>query len=92
MAAITSLLLATLKAGDKILSHYSLYGGTQEIMNRLLPEMGIQAIIADLRNPEIAESLLKSDPAIKMVYIETPANPTIQCVDIEVLTEPCKKI
>jgi methionine-gamma-lyase len=91
MAAITSLLLATLKSGDKILSHYSLYGGTQEILNRLLPEMGIQAIIADLRNPEIAESFLKSDPAIKMVYIETPANPTIQCVDIEVITSLAKK-
>ena len=91
MAAISSLLLATLKTGDKILSHYSLYGGTQEIMDRLLPEIGMQAVIADLRNPEIAESLMKSDPAIAMVYIETPANPTIQCVDIEVLTALAKK-
>jgi len=91
MAAISSLLLATLKTGDKILSHYSLYGGTQEIMNRLLPELGIQAVIADLRDPNIAESLLKSDPAIATIYIETPANPTIQCVDIEILTGLAKK-
>jgi methionine-gamma-lyase len=91
MAAISSLLLSTLKTGDKILSHYSLYGGTQEIMDRLLPEVGMQAVIADLRNLEIAESLLKSDPSIAMVYIETPANPTIQCVDIEVLTTLAKK-
>jgi len=91
MAAISSLLLSTLKQGDRILSHYSLYGGTQEIMDRLLPEIGMQAVIADLRNLELAESILKSDPAIAMVYIETPANPTIQCVDIEALTQLAKK-
>lgn len=91
MAAISSLLLSTLKQGDKILSHYSLYGGTQEIMDRLLPEIGMEAVIADLRSIDVAESILKSDPAIAMVYIETPANPTIQCVDIDALTQLAKK-
>lgn len=91
MAAITSLLLSNLKAGQKILSHYSLYGGTQEIMNRLLPEIGMEAVIADLRNLELAESILRSDPGIAMVYIETPANPTIQCVDIDELAKLARK-
>lgn len=91
MAAISSLLLATLKKGDKILSHYSLYGGTQEIMDRLLPEIGMEAVIADLRDPNIAEEMLRNDPAIAMIYLETPANPTIQCVDIEALTSLGKR-
>lgn len=91
MAAISSLLLATLKSGDKVLSHYSLYGGTQEWMDRVLPPLGMEGIIADLRDLNITEDILKKNPGIKMVYIETPANPTIQCVDIEELTILAKK-
>jgi methionine-gamma-lyase len=87
MAAITTLMLGNLKSGDKILSHYSLYGGTQELMNRVLPDLGIEAIIVDLRDLNKAEEALKNDAAIKMLYLETPANPTIQCVDIVVLTK-----
>ena len=86
MAAITTLLLVNLKPGDKILTHYSLYGGTEELMSKVLPPLGIEAIIADLRDPGKAEELLKKDKSIKMLYIETPANPTIQCVDIEALS------
>ena len=87
MAAISSLLLAALKTGDKILSHFSLYAGTEELMHRVLPPLGIEAVIADLRQPQLAEDILDKDPAIRMLYIETPANPTIQCVDIAALTE-----
>ncbi len=91
MAAITTLMFGNLKSGDKILSHYSLYGGTQELMNRVLPELGIEAIIIDLRDLNKAEEALKSDPKIKLLYIETPANPTIQCVDIDALTKLAKQ-
>lgn len=91
MAAISTMLLATLKSGDKILSHFSLYGGTEELINRVLPPLGIGAEIVDLRNLELAESVLKNDASIRMLYIETPANPTIQCVDIEALAALAKK-
>lgn len=91
MAAISTLLYSTLKAGDKVLSHYSLYGGTQEILNRLMPASGIETVIVDLRDLSIAEEILKNDPHIRLLYIETPANPTIQCVDIEALTQLGKK-
>lgn len=91
MAAITTLMLATLKPGDKILTHYSLYGGTNEMVTRILPSFNITAIIADLRDLNQAADILKSDPAIRMVYLETPANPTIQCVDIEELSKLAKQ-
>lgn len=91
MAAITTLMLATLKPGDKILTHYSLYGGTNEMVTRILPSFNITAIIADLRDLNKAADILKSDPAIRMVYLETPANPTIQCVDIEELSKLAKQ-
>ena len=87
MAAISTLMLGNLKSGDKIISHFSLYGGTQELMNKVLPALGIEAIIVDLRDLNNAEEVIKNDPKIKMMYLETPANPTIQCVDIEELTK-----
>lgn len=85
MAAISTLFLSTLTKGDKVLSHFSLYGGTQEIINRLFPEFGLQGIIEDLRDLDKAEAALRQHPEIRMIYLETPANPTIQCVDIEAL-------
>ena len=91
MAAISTLMLSTLKTGDKVLSHYSLYGGSQDLGNILLPELGIEMIIADLRDLNKAEDVLKADPKIRMIYLETPANPTIQCVDIEELCKLGKK-
>ena len=91
MAALSSLLLGTLKSGDKILTHFSLYGGSHELMEKLLPEFGIEAIITDLRDLNKAEEALKQDKKIKMLYLETPANPTIQCVDLEELSNIGKK-
>ncbi len=91
MAAIATLLLATLKPGDKILSHYSLYGGTNQLMNTTLTGLNIVPVIADLRLVNAVEDIITGDPAIKMLYLETPANPTMQCVDIEALTALAKK-
>lgn len=87
MAALSTLMLGNLKAGDKILTHFSLYGGSQELMEKVLPQLGIEAIIVDLRDLNKAEEALKNDSKIKLLYLETPANPTIQCVDIEKLTK-----
>ncbi len=91
MAAISTVLLSCLKSGDKVLSHFSLYGGTEELTQQLLPGFGIERIIMDLRDLNKAEEVMKSDAAIKLLYIETPANPTIQCVDIEELSNLAKK-
>lgn len=91
MAALSTLMLGTLKSGDKILSHFSLYGGTQELMEKVLPPLGIEAIIIDLRDLNKAEEAIKNDSKIKMLYLETPANPTIQCVDIAELARLGKK-
>lgn len=86
MAAIATLMLGTLKSGDKILTHYSLYGGTEELIHKVLPNLGITAVITDLRKINTVADIIKKDPAIKLMYLETPANPTMQCVDLEVLS------
>src|SRR6185436_3046891 len=45
MAAISTLLLTNLKPGDKILTHFSLYGGTDEMAHKILPELNITSVI-----------------------------------------------
>ena len=91
MAAITTLLLSTLKAGDKVVSHFSLYGGTDEILSNLLPGLGINSVIIDMRDLNKVEDVIKNDRSIKMMYLETPSNPTIQCVDLDELSKIAKK-
>jgi len=90
-AAMTTLFLSNLKAGDAVLSHYSLYGGTYELFLKVMDEAGIEAIIADLRDLNVVEDAIKKNPSIKLVHIETPANPTIQCVDIAAVTAIAKQ-
>jgi len=90
-AAMTTLFMSNLKAGDAVLSHYSLYGGTYEMFLKVLAEAGIHTVIADLRDLNVVEDAIKKNPAIKMIHIETPANPTIQCVDIAEVTAIAKQ-
>ena len=91
-AALSSLFLCNLKAGDKILSHFSLYGGTHELLHKVLHQSGIEPVIADLRDLNKAEEAMKNNAELRMVHIETPANPTIQCVDIEAVAKLAKNI
>ena len=87
MAAITTMILGNLKAGDKIITHKSLYGGTQEMIDKILPNLGIDTIIVDFHKHEEVVATIKADADIKMMYLETPANPTLQCIDLEALAK-----
>ncbi|MFN0174978.1 MAG: trans-sulfuration enzyme family protein [Saprospiraceae bacterium] len=87
MSAIATLLLGTLKSGDKVLSQGNLYGGTTELLKGIFSQFGIETVFADLRNLEGVERSLRNDKAIKMLYCETPANPTLACVDIAKLAD-----
>jgi len=84
-AAMSTLFLSTLSAGDILVSHYSLYGGTQELMQKLLLEAGIKCILIDVRDAALLEKTIKENAGIKLLHLETPANPTLQCVDIEAI-------
>src|SRR5215204_149302 len=92
MAAISTLLFSNLKAGDKVLSHFSLYGGSNEILYKVLPEFNVMPVITDLRKLDKVEDIIKKDRSIRLMYLETPANPTIQCVDIEELSKIAKRL
>jgi len=91
MSAISTLAMATLKNGDKILTQGNLYGGTTELFVKTLQPFGVETIMTDLKDLNQVESLIKNDPSIRMVYFETPANPSLACVDIEALADIAKR-
>jgi len=86
MSAITTMLLGNIKYGQKLITHQSLYGGTHELIEKVLPGLGIQSVIVDFHNLEKVEDVLRADNNIGLMYIETPANPTLQCIDLEALS------
>ena len=75
MGAIASTLLTLVKAGDHILSDDTLYGCTLSLMHQLR-KFGVEVEILDLHEPGTIKSHLK--PNTKVVYVETPANPTLK--------------
>ena len=91
MAAMTTMLLGNIKAGQKILTHYSLYGGTHELVEKILPDLGIDVVIRNFHDLEQLEETIKADGQIALMHIETPANPTLQCVDLAALSALGKK-
>lgn len=86
MAAISTMLLGNLRAGDKIITHQSLYGGTQEMIDKILPGLGIEAIVTDFHDLEQTGRILNTEKGIRLMYLETPANPTLSCIDLEILS------
>ena len=82
-AAMSTLFLSNLSAGDTLISHFSLYGGTQELIQKLLTEAGIKTILIDVRDSALLKQTIEANKNVKLIHLETPANPTLQCVDIE---------
>jgi methionine-gamma-lyase len=82
MAAIALPMMALLRPGQAILTQRDLYGGTTELMQKVLQPMQISAYYHNLRDLTAVEQLLKDHPEIGMIYLETPANPVLRCVDL----------
>src|SRR6516164_8222642 len=80
MAAISSALLGVLKQGQELISTAQLYGGTYRLMRDVFPDMGI-AVHHVETSLEGIESLVT--PRTRVLYIETPTNPTLRLVNLE---------
>ncbi len=82
-SAMSTLFLTILSAGDSILASQALYGGTYEFLNRFIQRFGIKCHFIDMGDLNAVEEAVKNDPSIKLLHLETPANPIMQCIDIE---------
>ncbi|MEO8404866.1 MAG: PLP-dependent transferase, partial [Chitinophagaceae bacterium] len=90
-AAMTTMFMSNVSAGDTILSNHSVYGGTHEFLGNFLPRFGVQSLFADMRDLDKLRDLLSRDKMIKLLHLETPANPTMQCTDIEAVCKLAKE-
>ena len=91
MSAISTIIYSLLKQGDKILTQGNLYGGTTELFSKIISNAGIECIYTDLSDSDNVESIISKDRKIRLVYLETPANPTMACIDIKVMAALAKK-
>jgi cystathionine beta-lyase len=81
MAAISAIALL-LKQGECILASNDLYGGTYRLLTKLLPQYGIATIFVDTSDLNQVEHALQEHPNIRMMWLETPSNPTLSITDI----------
>ncbi len=79
MGAIASAILSCVDAGDHVVAGASLYTATTEIFTRMLPRFGVRTTFVDPRTPGAWESAVTPDTSL--VYVETPANPTMMITD-----------
>ena len=90
MAAISGIFHTFLRSGDRIVSIKDTYGGTNRLFLDFLPQLGIDVDLCDTIDHEaIEESVAKG---CKILYLETPTNPTTKVVDIERLSRAAQKI
>lgn len=87
MSAIATLFMATLQSGDAVLTQGNLYGGTTELLMKVMHPLGIQCQSVSLKDLDLVEKTLQQDKRIRMIYCETPANPTLACVDLAAISE-----
>ncbi len=89
MSAVFSTFAALLQARDHMLSVRSVFGSTHTVLTKFLPKFGIDTDYVDLKTPENWQDMVK--PNSKLLYLETPTNPGVELVDLEVAKEFCQK-
>ena len=90
MAAISNTLATFLKPGERIVSIKDSYGGTNVIFNEFLPPLNIEVSLCETGDYEQIEAEIAK--GCKVLYLETPTNPTIKITDIKRLSMAAKKV
>jgi len=83
MAAIMSICVALLKAGDHIVSSRSIFGTTTTLFEKYLPRFGIEASFVDISDLQAWKQSIRQNT--RLLFLETPSNPLIEIADIEAL-------
>jgi cystathionine beta-lyase/cystathionine gamma-synthase len=85
LGAEAALFFALLRSGDHVICGQAVYGGTTRLLQQVLPELGIEASFVDTTDLRaVAEAVRAST---KLVFVETPANPTLDVTDIAAVAE-----
>jgi cystathionine beta-lyase/cystathionine gamma-synthase len=89
MAAITTLFLSLLKSGDHVVISEVVYGGTVRLCQQLLSGLGIEHSLVDASRAELVEQAIT--PRTKLIFIETPGNPTLKLCDIPAIAAVARR-
>ncbi|WP_396590575.1 trans-sulfuration enzyme family protein [Allomuricauda sp. R78024] len=89
MAAVFSTFAALLESGDHIVSAKSIFGSTHTLFTQFFPKWNIGTSYFDINNLEAVEELIT--PNTKIVYAESPTNPGVDVLDLEILGNIAKK-
>jgi cystathionine beta-lyase/cystathionine gamma-synthase len=81
MGAITTTIMALLKAGDHIVAQRDIYGGVTKFLSQWLPKFGIETTFVDTVDYEQHERAIR--PNTKLLYLESPTNPTLRVVNLK---------
>jgi O-succinylhomoserine sulfhydrylase len=84
MAAVNASIMSGLKTGDRVVAARCLFGSCDYILTQILPRFGIEVVLVDGRNLEEWERALAGPT--KLVFFETPGNPTLELIDIEAVS------
>ena len=89
MAAIYTSFAALLSCGDHIVSARSVFGSTHTLFTKYFPKWNITTSYFDINNPDEIEGLIT--PSTKILYAESPTNPGVDIIDLELLGKIAKK-
>jgi cystathionine beta-lyase/cystathionine gamma-synthase len=81
MGAITTSLLALLKSGDHVVAQRDIYGGATKFLSQWLPKLGVETTFVD--TTEYDQHARAIQPNTKLLYLESPTNPTLRVVDLK---------
>ena len=87
-AATATALLALTKEGDEVVCSSAIYGGTLHLLSDLLPKFGIRARFVSLE--QLARPADMLSDSTKVVWFESPINPTLRCVDVSRVADACR--
>ena len=85
MAAMTAVLLCQLQTGDHIVAGRAAFGSCRWLTDTLLPKFGIGVTIVDARDPQQFQDAAR--PETRLFFFETPANPTMDVVDLKAVCD-----
>ena len=85
MAAVHTLFAATLVSGDHVICSEAVYGPTSTLLSTVMVNYGIESTFVDTTDLEKVKAAMKSNT--KLIYVETPANPTLLISDLKALAE-----
>jgi methionine-gamma-lyase len=90
MAAITAAILGHVHNGETIIAYHCLYGNSFGFLNDLVKEVGVQTVWVDDLSPSAWEAAFASHANATIAYIETPANPTLDIIDLQAIAAIAK--